>query len=106
MLQFHPPFALGAGTILAKVAALPGTKWNYKTDDNDVLHLGPMAQDFHAAFGLNGGDDRHISVVDEGCVALTAIQGWNQKLEAQQAENRELKQRLDRLEHILRQKLK
>ncbi len=41
----------------------------------------PMAQDFHAAFGLNGGDDKHISVIDEGGVALAAIQGLNQKLE-------------------------
>ena len=40
-----------------------------------------MAQDFHAAFGLNGADDKHISMVDEGGVALAAIQGLNQKVE-------------------------
>jgi hypothetical protein len=42
--------------ILEKVAALPVTRWNFKID-NDSEHLGPMAQDFHAAFGLNGEDD-------------------------------------------------
>ncbi len=66
--------------VLAKVATLPVTEWNYKTDEG-VEHIGPMAQDFHAAFGLNGGDDKHISVVDEGGVALAAIQGLNQRLE-------------------------
>ena len=71
-------------------------------------HLGPMAQDFHAAFGLNGADDKHIATVDEGGVALAAIQGLNQKVEAQQAELQqketevtELKQRLATLEKIV-----
>jgi uncharacterized protein involved in exopolysaccharide biosynthesis len=31
---------------------------------------------------LDGKDDKHISVVDEGGVALAAIKGLNQKLEA------------------------
>lgn len=94
--------------ILAKVASLPVTEWNYKTDKG-VEHIGPMAQDFHAAFGLNGMDDKHISVVDEGGVALAAVQGLNQKLEEQGKEKdveiADLKARLDALEKIvLRQK--
>jgi hypothetical protein len=72
---------LDGKTVLAKVAALPLTEWNYKDGSVEVRHVGPMAQDFHAAFGLDGKDDRHISVVDEGGVALAAIQGLNQKLE-------------------------
>jgi hypothetical protein len=60
-----------------------------------------MAQDFQAAFGLDGADDKHISVVDEGGVALAAIQGLNQKLEETRAENEELKQRLEALEKIV-----
>ncbi|HEV2453714.1 MAG TPA: tail fiber domain-containing protein, partial [Verrucomicrobiae bacterium] len=91
-------------TVLDKVAALPVSEWNYKTSEN-IEHIGPMAQDFHAAFGLNGADDKHISVVDEGGVALAAIQGLNEKLEEQRSENAQLKlensllsQRLDELE--------
>ncbi len=83
--------------VLAKVAALPLTEWQYKATPGQA-HLGPMAQDFHAAFGLNGSDDKHISTVDEGGVALAAIQGLNQKLEA---ENAELKARLEKLEQII-----
>ena len=66
--------------VLDKVAALPISEWNYRTDNDGVRHCGPTAQDFHAAFGLAGSDDKHISVVDEGGVALAAIQGLNQKL--------------------------
>jgi hypothetical protein len=98
--------------VLAKVAALPMSEWNYKSDSQTVQHLGPMAQDFHAAFGLDGADDKHISMVDEGGVALAAIQGLNQKVEEkdawiqeqesrirnQAAEITALKQRLNALE--------
>jgi hypothetical protein len=65
--------------ILDEVAALPIARWNYK-NDTSTPHLGPVAQDFHASFNL-GGDERSISTVDEGGVALAAIQGLNQKLE-------------------------
>jgi hypothetical protein len=93
---------LDGPTVLAKVAALPVSQWNYKTDSQEVQHIGPMAQDFHAAFGLDGADDKHISVVDEGGVALAAIQGLNQKLEteaqAKDAEIQALKTPLGKLE--------
>ncbi|PYX88185.1 MAG: hypothetical protein DMG67_17760, partial [Acidobacteria bacterium] len=48
--------------------------------DAAIRHIGPMAQDFYAAFHV-GEDDRHITQVDEGGVAFAAIQGLNQKLE-------------------------
>ena len=93
--------AVNAQQVLAKVAALPVTQWNFKTDSQDVRHLGPMAQDFQAAFGLDGADDKHISVVDEGGVALAAIQGLNQKLEETRAENADLRARLEKLERLV-----
>ena len=62
----------GAG-LLAKLNAIPLQTWKYKTDDAHIRHLGPMAQDFRAAFAL-GEDDKHISTVDEGGVALAAVQ--------------------------------
>jgi outer membrane murein-binding lipoprotein Lpp len=93
--------AVNAKEVLAKVTALPVTEWNYKSDRKDVQHLGPMAQDFQAAFGLDGADDKHISVVDEGGVALAAIQGLNQKVEQKDAEIQDLKARLQKLEDLL-----
>lgn len=65
--------------VLAKVAALPISEWQYKTQ-GEVRHIGPMAQDFREAFSL-GRDERHIATVDADGVALAAIQGLNEKLE-------------------------
>jgi len=62
---------LDDAAILAKVAALPVSAWRYKTETG-VRHVGPMAQDFYAAFGV-GEDDRHITSIDEDGVALSAI---------------------------------
>jgi uncharacterized protein YceH (UPF0502 family) len=73
--------AVNAQEILEKVAALPMSTWNYKSQDRSIRHIGPMAQDFRAAFGV-GENERTISVVDADGVALAAIQGLNQKLEA------------------------
>jgi hypothetical protein len=88
--------------VLNKVAALPITTWNFKTM-NDGRHMGPMAQDFYATFGLGGGDTTITSVDPDG-VALAAIQGLNQKLDETRAENADLRQRLERLERLLEKK--
>jgi hypothetical protein len=96
--KFVPVDARG---VLAKIATLPLTEWTYKTDPSGTRHIGPMAQDFHAAFGLNGSDDQHISVVDESGVALAAIQGLNQKVEQKNAEIAELKRELEKLKQVV-----
>ena len=57
-------------------------RWNYKTQDRAVRHIGPTAQDFKAAFDV-GESDTGISSVDADGVALAAIKGLNQKLEEQ-----------------------
>ena len=92
---------LNPQAVLAKVATLPVTKWNYKTAGKAEQHIGPMAQDFQAAFGLNGADDKHISVVDESGVALAAIQGLNQKLNEKDAEIQALKQSVSELNQLI-----
>jgi trimeric autotransporter adhesin len=88
-------------TVLERVAALPIQQWSYK-DSAHVTHLGPVAQDFKAAFGL-GADDTSIATVDESGVALAAIQGLNQKLEDQRAENADLKQEVADLKKLMNQ---
>ena len=90
--------------VLARVSVLPLTTWNYKTQPESVRHIGPTAQDFKAAFAV-GESETGISVVDEGGVALAAIQGLNQKMEsdnaALRAENSDLKARLEKLETMV-----
>jgi hypothetical protein len=65
--------------VLARVVELPLSTWSYRADDARVRHIGPMAQDFAAAFGV-GEDDRHIHVVDSSGVALAAIQALAARL--------------------------
>ena len=89
--------------MLEKVMSLPITEWQYKVDANGLKHLGPMAQDFHAAFGLNGADDRHIATVDESGVALAAIQGLNEKLEGSSQESETRIQKLETENAALKQ---
>ena len=86
--RFQP---VDTGAALAAVARLPIERWSYKGEA--VRHLGPMAQDFAAAFGL-GADDRHIFPLDAAGVALAAIQGLHALARAQQA-------RLDAIEREL-----
>ena len=85
--------------VLDKVANLPITKWNFKADAG-TLHIGPMAQDFHAAFQF-GTDDKHINLADEGGVALAAIQGLNQRLNEKNTEIQDLKQTVNELKTMV-----
>lgn len=83
--------------ILERLCQLDVTTWSYKTQDSRIRHIGPMAQDFYAAFGV-GEDDRHITTVDADGVAMAAIQGLNQIVQEKDREIAELRQRLERLE--------
>jgi hypothetical protein len=81
---------IDAKEVLAKVANLPITKWNYKADENRTLHIGPMAQDFKAAFGL-GDNEKKISMMDSDGVALAAIKGLSQIVDDKNKEIANLK---------------
>jgi len=86
--------------ILERVASLPISRWNFKADEQ-IRHIGPMAQDFYAAFNV-GTDDKHIATVDEDGVALAAIQGLNEKLKAKDAQIEALEKRLANLEQLVK----
>ena len=84
--------------VLAKVVAMPVYHWQPKDGPNrDVEHLGPMAQDFMAAFGL-GDNDKAIGFQDADGVALAAIQGLHQLLQQRDAELTVLKRKLEAIE--------
>ena len=52
-----------------RITAMPITTWKYDSEVSGARHMGPMAQDFHAGFGL-GDDDRHVTDIDESGVAM------------------------------------
>ena len=99
---------LDGGAVLDKLAAMPVYAWSPKGNNAQLRHYGPMAQDFHAAFGL-GDDDKMIGFQDADGVALAAIQGLNAKLEAslatKDAEVAALKQELAELRRVTEQML-
>jgi hypothetical protein len=93
--------------VLEKVGRLPLATWTYRSEPDGIRHLGPMAQDFRAAFGL-GNDDRSYHAVDAHGVALAAIQALQamaadqrRRIQSLEDENRTLSRRLRRLESTL-----
>jgi hypothetical protein len=64
---------LDGDAVLDRIAKMPIREWNYKAQDTSIRHVGPTAQDFHAAFGL-GEDALRISTIDADGIAFRAIQ--------------------------------
>jgi len=96
--------AIDAQDVLIKVLDIPITSWRFKSEEDSVTHIGPVAQDFMASFGY-GNSDKHITSTDADGVALAAIQGLNQKLTQELAEKQveinNLHKRLEQLEKIV-----
>lgn len=85
--------------LLAQVMALPIAEWTYRTDTSGIRHLGPMAQDFHAMFGL-GADATKVAPGDLAGVALAAIQAQQQRIVELEIQTRQMRSRLAELETL------
>jgi hypothetical protein len=85
--------------MLSRVRDLPISTWNYTADNPAIRHIGPMAQDFAATFGVGAGD-RHIHPIDGQGVALAAIQGLALQIEELHAENTRLAMRIAEVERV------
>lgn len=90
--NFNP---IDAGAILDALADMPVTAWNYKADADQRRYIGPVAQDFHAAFGL--GSETRIATLDTDGVLFAAVQGLHARNEALQAENTALAADMSRI---------
>lgn len=107
--------------VLDRLRLVPVSTWNYNTQGDEIRHMGPMAQDLFAAFGL-GESDLMINTVDidginmAGVQALTArtdaLRGQVQTLQAENAALRtenaaqaqalaDLRARMERLEAMI-----
>ncbi len=84
--------------ILEKLSEMPVSKWSYKGEDG-IYHIGPMAQDFKAAFDL-GSDDRSIALPDGAGVTMAAIQGLNQVVKEKDGEIQALKKEVGQLQDM------
>jgi hypothetical protein len=94
--------------LLRKIRALPITRWSYRESDPSIQYIGPMAQDFYAAFHLGGSDSLGINSVCIDGVNMAAIQALEKRtaelreiaaeIETLKAELADVKARLRRLE--------
>ncbi len=95
--------AVNPRAILRGVLNLPISTWNYKSQATSVRHIGPMAQDFFAAFKV-GDSDRTIATIDPDGVAFAAIQGLHEELKDRDAQinglQQQLRQQQDQIESL------
>jgi hypothetical protein len=100
--------ALDGEDLLARLRSVPVSTWRYiGEEDRSVRHIGPMAQDWERAFGLSG-DDTTINMSDLDGVNLAGVQaldarttGQDARIATLEAENAELRARLDAIERML-----
>ncbi len=83
------------GSVLERVRELPIYEWSYQGQPEN-RHLGPMAQDFHAAFGL-GHNDTSLAPGDLAGVSVAAIRELSEIVSAQEAEIADLRASVDEL---------
>jgi hypothetical protein len=95
--------AVNPREILRGVLSLPISTWNYKTQNSAIRHIGPMAQDFFAAFKVGEGD-KTITTVDPDGVAFAAIQGLHEEMKDRDARidalQQQLKQQQDQIDGL------
>lgn len=106
--------AIDTQTLLAGIRALPLSTWAYIEDHTGTRHLGPVAEDFFAQFGLGEGPSS-IGAQDLASLGLVGVQALAERDEAHARElaalsehNAQLQQHLDeskRLQHELLQRL-
>jgi trimeric autotransporter adhesin len=95
--------AVDGREILHRLRGVPIQEWSYRAEGPAIRHVGPMGQDFHAAFGL-GADDRHITTLDAAGIALAAIQALHELSRILEAKTRALEAKVRELD-VLRQRL-
>ncbi|KAF0210083.1 MAG: hypothetical protein FD178_3706 [Ignavibacteria bacterium] len=93
--------------VLGKIKNIPITKWSYKKTDPNEKYIGPMAQDFYAAFQLNGTDSLGINSISIDGVNMAggiALEKRTSEIKATLQvlidENRKLKEQLSNVRKI------
>jgi hypothetical protein len=66
--------------ILDKIERLPIRQFTVESENNQIKHISPVAEDFNRLFGV-GEDDNRISMLDPSGVALAGVQALLDKIE-------------------------
>jgi hypothetical protein len=89
--------------VLSRLRKVPVSTWNYITEGAAVRHIGPMAEDFHSAFGL-GENNTSIGVQDLAGVSIAAVKALDERtaeLQRKTAEVEQLRNKVNTLEQRL-----
>jgi trimeric autotransporter adhesin len=88
--------------VLRRLRNVPVAAWNFIDSESDARNVGPMAQDWHAAFRLNS-DSLTINQADFDGVNLAAIQGLDARTERQTERIRALEAEVAELRALVQQ---
>ncbi|HPG40589.1 MAG TPA: tail fiber domain-containing protein [bacterium] len=83
--------------LLAGIKSMPVTKWNYKASDPSIKYIGPVAQDFYAAFQLGGTDSLGINTICIDGVTLAGVKGLINRTDELKSAVEELKVQSERI---------
>jgi hypothetical protein len=84
--------------LLQKISQLSIMRWNYRSENQSITHIGPVAQDFNTLFNV-GNDTTAISTVDPAGVALAGVQELIKQIDELKIKNEQLERRLKELEN-------
>jgi len=82
--------------ILNKLIAMPIESWNYKSQNNNIRHIGPYAQDFNQAYGLGDGK-LSINTIDSDGIAFVSLQALAERNERLSTKNQVLEEKVSDL---------
>lgn len=86
--------------LLERLRRVPITTWRYTgEEDRTVRHIGPMAQDWSAAFGFSA-DDTTINTGDMHGVSLAGVQALDARARAQAERIRQLEEQVHRIPEL------
>jgi trimeric autotransporter adhesin len=88
--------------VLRRLRNVPVAAWNFIDSESGARNVGPMAQDWHAAFRLNP-DSLTINQADFDGVNLAAIQGLDTRTERQAERIRALEAEVAELRTLVQQ---
>lgn len=91
-------------SVLVTLRSVPVNSWNYIAEGAGVRHVGPMAEEFHAAFGLGTGNTT-IGVQDLTGITLAAVKALEERTVELRQKSLELEQKSEEVDALRAQLL-
>jgi hypothetical protein len=86
--------------VLTQIRNMPIMSWRFKEEQQGERHIGPFAEDWHAAFGLTK-SNKSVGVQDLAGVSLVGVKALDERTEQLQKENTALKSEVEALRAVV-----